>query len=245
VVSSTPPGPTEAEPNDRPEQATPVTPGTPMAGLLADTRDRDLYVVKVTEPGVLRVEVTPPLNLDVALAVVDDSGSVLWDVDTGLAREPEVLPFVGVRPPHVIFQVRAPRSASVSPVAPYQLKVSSPGPGSFEREPNGDLSAATPWGADVGQMAGTIHPKGDVDWFRVAVTADRVRLVARSSKLKLKLELFGADGNPRGSALPDSAGTARLEVPADASGELLLKVSEVSGKLASPLDPYQLVREKP
>jgi hypothetical protein len=243
VVSSVPPGATEAEPNDRADQATPVTPGTPIAGLLGDTHDRDLYSVKVTAPGVLRVEVIPPLSLDAALAVVGEAGKVLWEVDAGPAREPEVLPYVAVSPPRALFQVRAPKAASVSPVSPYQLRVTSLSEaGSVEREPNNDLSAATPWPAASEQMVGTIHPRGDVDWYRVAVVGDRLKLRAECPRLTLKLELFGADAAPKAAAQADAAGTARLDVPAEAGSELLLKVSEASGKLARP---YRLLREKP
>ena len=94
-------------------------------------------------------------------------------------------------------------------------------------------------------MLGTIHPRGDADWYRIAVAGDRLRLRAECSKLKLKLELFGADASPRATALADAAGTARLDVPVEAGAELLLKVSEASGKLASPREPYRLLREKP
>jgi hypothetical protein len=93
-------------------------------------------------------------------------------------------------------------------------------------------------------MLGTIHPRGDVDWYKLPAAGERLRLRGEGGKLKLKLELFGADASPRAAALADATGTAQLDLAVEAGAELLLRVSDTSSAARS-LEPYKLTREKP
>jgi eukaryotic-like serine/threonine-protein kinase len=57
----------EIEPNDWEAAATPVPPGTSMRGYLGDPDDKDWFVVTPATTGVLRVHVTAPDGVDIAL----------------------------------------------------------------------------------------------------------------------------------------------------------------------------------
>jgi serine/threonine-protein kinase len=57
----------EIEPNDWEEAATPVPPGTSMRGYLGDAEDKDWFVVVPATSGLLRVHVTAPDGVDIAL----------------------------------------------------------------------------------------------------------------------------------------------------------------------------------
>ncbi|MFZ5785302.1 MAG: hypothetical protein ACOY3Y_02565, partial [Acidobacteriota bacterium] len=139
VSSTVPPGPTEAEPNDTPATATPILPGTLLSGTLGDTADRDLYLVKASpqSSGPMRVTVTPPLGLDVAVAVVGEDGKPLLELDEGQPREPETIPALELRGGKALVQVRAPRRQSLNAVSPYRIRVDPLPAGRWEREPNG------------------------------------------------------------------------------------------------------------
>ncbi len=243
VASAVPPGLTEAEPNDKPAAATTVPLGSPIAGLLGDTHDRDLYAIKIEKAAVLRAQVTVPLNLDAALALVDETGATLWEVDAGGAREPEVLPAFLAKPPRVLLQVRAPKAGSVSSVAPYHLKVEALPEGGWEQEPNSSQAAATPWPAELAELRGFLHPKGDVDWYRVDAGGEKLTLQVEAPKLKLKLELLALDGSKLASATTDAAGKARLEAATAAGTAVLLKVEDAGAP--NPRESYRLMREKP
>jgi serine/threonine-protein kinase len=57
----------ELEPNDWEAAATPVAPGTSMRGYLGDEADKDWFVVTPATDGMLRVHVTAPDGVDIAL----------------------------------------------------------------------------------------------------------------------------------------------------------------------------------
>jgi serine/threonine-protein kinase len=57
----------EIEPNDWEAAATPVAPGTSVRGYLGDADDKDWFVVTPATDGVLRVHVTAPEGVDIAL----------------------------------------------------------------------------------------------------------------------------------------------------------------------------------
>jgi hypothetical protein len=57
----------EIEPNDWEAAATPVPPGTSMRGYLGDPEDKDWFAITPATNGVLRVHVTAPDGVDIAL----------------------------------------------------------------------------------------------------------------------------------------------------------------------------------
>lgn len=99
-------GETEVEPNDRVDQATTLADGQALGGLLADRQDSDSYRIPLTQTGTLRVELTPPPRLDLALALVDAGGQVIVVADRGGAGQAELLSEVPVAPPQALVQVR-------------------------------------------------------------------------------------------------------------------------------------------
>lgn len=239
VVTEVPSGPTEVEPNDKPAAATPLAADgrTAMAGLLADTSDLDLFSVKVSRPQVLRVEVVPPLGVDVSLALAGNDGEVVWEVDNGGAREREILPTVWVNPPRGLFRVRAPKRGDVSAVSSYHLRAQPVAGVGWEREPNGTPDTATPLG---GEIRGHVHPKRDVDYYRLqASPAQQGTLVVEAPpRIALKVELLHPQGGVAASGVADGRGgapkAARLALPA---GSQLLRV------VADPADQSESGKE--
>lgn len=77
----------EREPNDRPEQATPVEPGsTVMRGWLAPRGDIDVYRVVAPEGKTrLAVEVTPPSGIEAQVRLTDDAKAPLGPAE-GVGR---------------------------------------------------------------------------------------------------------------------------------------------------------------
>jgi hypothetical protein len=245
VLSSLPPGSTEAEPNDKPATANELTFGKAMAGILADAQDRDLYTIKVTKPTAVRILVAPPLTLDAALALVDDEGKVIWEVDDGGPREAELLPVLWIRPPHAMIQVWAPKRGNVSTIAPYHVSAEALAEGQWEHEPNNSVALATTWGADQTQVAGFIHPKKDVDLYRVTAKGDRLRFSTTPvPKIKLRLELLDAAGAAKAVSTSDAAGTIQLDAQVEAGTEYFLRVSDTSG-FSNSREEYRIKRETP
>lgn len=244
ALASVPAGPTEREPNHKPKLATLLPVGKPMVGLLADNLDHDLYVVNVAEPSMIRAEVTVPLDLDVALAVVGDDGKVIWEVNDGKRRKPEVIPALAVQPPAAYIRVRAPRRGAVSAVSPYRLKVKlTPEASNQEREPNNSRDAANPWPGPVASVRGYMHPTKDVDYYRWVAPGEQLKLVAQPPPgMKLKVELLNTAGTMVASSKQDAAfGKVRLTSPVKPDAVYYLRVSAPG--VTNPDRVYQLEME--
>jgi hypothetical protein len=244
VTSTVPPGPTEAEPNDTPATATPILPGTLLSGTLGDTADRDLYLVKASTPqssGPMRVTVTPPLGLDVAVALLGEDGKPLFELDEGQAREPETIAALELRGGKALIQVRAPRRQSLNAVSPYRIRIDPLPAGRWEREPNATTASATP--LEAGELRGFLHPKKDVDLFRLTGNG-KVKLTVSAPRLQPRLKLGEAGGGTLGSAAADSTGTAVLEAELASGKEYVLELSDAAGA-SNPRDPYLIKWEAP
>lgn len=243
VLSSVPSRATEAEPNDKPATADLLTAGTVVAAVMPDSQDHDLYRIKVSRPTVVSVEAVPPMGLDVALALVDDQGAVIWEVNEDGARHTERLPAVWIHPPAGLFRVRAPDRAKVDDVSPYHIKVVERGGTAWEREPNNKPPEATSWIQAENRIRGFLHPKEDVDIFKVTTGASGHLNLTFSGvdKVKPKLELLDLAG---ASVLTSaSAVTVGAPVTLDAqtgAGTYLLRVSATAG---NPHAAYELRRE--
>lgn len=133
---------TELEPNDRVDQATTLADGQPLGGLLADRQDVDSYRIPVAQAGTLRVELTPPALLDLALQLVDDAGHPIASSDGGGAGQGELLSELPVSPPQALVQVRLGAQARRGdPTARYRIRAllqpAGPALGEASAEPLG------------------------------------------------------------------------------------------------------------
>lgn len=249
VLTVVPTGAVELEPNDTPRQATPlaVDGHIAMAGIVADTTDRDLYAIRVARAQPVRVEAVPPLNVDLALALVVDDKTV-WEVDQGKAREKEVLPVVWIRPPFGLIQVRSPRQvgdSSVSAVTPYHIRVQPLGDGAWEQEPNNEPGSATPLAPGPNPTRGFLHPQEDVDYYRLAPATGRVLVVAQpSAAQQLKLELLLPQGGVAASAAGSTPG-AQVRLEGSAGVEYVLRVTGSASADQAYTLSYPITGENP
>jgi hypothetical protein len=222
-----------------------------VAGYIASPGDVDWFRLTATTPSVARVEIGCPERIDLKVAVHDAAGKELWRVDEGGRREPEVLVDLPVRGP-VFVRVSA-RPGDANADEPYRLTWKmEPDDGTWEREPNNSFAAATHWPAGVPLMRGYIHPRGDVDTFRVAAPPDRpakLRAVVRPlPRLNLVLGLLEA-AEPGAMLKPTSvAETKATNVDAErvleatlAPGKIYyLQIRDASGKASNPRDSYSV-----
>jgi hypothetical protein len=252
VLSSVPPMSTEAEPNDAPDSATELRTGTTLAGILADTRDHDLYRIAAGRAMHLKVTAVPPMGLDLALALVDDKGAVVVEADNGKDRTAEVLPAIWVPARGALLRVRAPRRRMVTAASSYHIKVEPVAPRpelDLEREPNDDFEQPTSWTGSR-PMTGYLHPKKDVDHFLVQAPGEQINITMTGvPKLSFKLELLQAGVQPGQSgsgAAPLAVGSstgpgqgASLTATTTPMGRYIVKISETASA-SDDLRTYQL-----
>ncbi len=181
--------PMEVEPNDRIEQATPITSGKPIRGRIlgvAGKADVDCFRITSTRPkGVLRAEVTGVPGVDLVLSVISLAPRrELARANNGGAGEGEVIPNVGVAAGDYVIRIGQPKGKKASSEETYTLTVTigDAAPGD-ELEPNDKRADAQE--IDVGTpVRGYFGRKYDVDWYRLKLpdsTADsslRVEMTA-------------------------------------------------------------------
>ncbi|MCA9665409.1 MAG: PPC domain-containing protein [Myxococcales bacterium] len=222
VSAVQPLGLTEIEPNDSVGKATSLSPGKAVAGILADLQDRDLY--SLAETGAVQVVVAPPLQVDVALALVDSAGKVQWEVNSAGAGQPEVLPVAFAAAPGRYIRVRAVKGSEGDATSPYRLVVRARGAGPWEREPNATKDEPTPWSGST-PMRGFIHPKGDVDVYAMTAGAETLSFSLEPDKTSgaespaLTLELLDSGGIVLSKAAASSAGATVQLAHAVTKGE--------------------------
>ncbi|PID38331.1 MAG: hypothetical protein CSA24_00900 [Deltaproteobacteria bacterium] len=237
-------GATEIEPNDRITRATALEVGQPQKGVLADTYDRDVFALKIAQPGLLRATVTPPLALDVAIAIIDGMGKVVKEVDDAGPGKPEVLTSYLVRPPVAYLRLRARKPRDVDPVGSYRLFAQVTAPGASEREPNSTLAQATPWIAGWAEVTGHLYPRNDVDTFVLPAEIPPNTTLALSppDEVKTKLEVL-VDGKVRSQTTAvDQRGQLTLQVDeADVNKRIVVRITAISGSNAAK--PYRLSRQ--
>ncbi len=244
VISAVPAGPTEREPNDAPAEATPLSGPEPVAGLLLDRRDRDLYLLQTQETRWVKVTARPPMGVDLELALLDSAGKATWTVNAAKVRLPEVMPALMVSPPGAVVQVRAVSLDMVSGQAPYVISVRTLSGGGMEAEPNdtpalaGDALSPARW-----PIRGYLHPGADQDHFRIQAASSRLRLVARAPDAAgLKLILQEVAGEELASVTADKGEEATLEADVTEGEAYLLQVLDPAGK-GQPDRPYTISQE--
>ncbi len=242
VHSVIPTRPTEAEPNDTSLQSTGLVPGNPIFGTLMDGKDRDIYAIKARRPTLVRIKVIPSLKLDVALALLGDDGAPTTIIDEGGVRAVEHLPTLWLRPPQALIQVWAPNNKGSSAAADYRLDVEVLADDGWEHEPNDLPQGASTWLLDQPAIKGHIHPKADVDHFRIRSASGAMQLsVSSPPGCLVEVELLDASGASLGSPqTPNPGGELQLFLP-PLHMEYILRVKGHTA-CADSASPYRIVR---
>jgi hypothetical protein len=250
----------EREPDDKALQAVPIEPSGTVSGHYWPTKnllsedseavEEDWYSVDVSREGLylLNVDVSEVRNVDPVLEVYDATGYKLKDLDAGGVGEGESLRSFGVRGPgKFVLRLRGKHKGAGSSEVPYDLMTELlPYQGRVEFEPNDQRSDATPVSLD--SIQGAIAPAGDADWYKVAVDS--------GAKTLLRFELSGLPGADLVLSLKDAVGNDLLVVDnmgkeqpevltgwGSTGGELVLAVTEKSGKKSDARQPYTLAKK--
>jgi hypothetical protein len=253
----------EFEPNDELAKATPLPPHGFKDGFLAPKGDRDYYVLRTEQPVLAHVQLSGVERVDLSLELVapkpDGKGEEsLLKANDGQVKEPEQLNSVRCHPACYFKVEGASRKVDGKWVRDYEnseqayrLSVSTvPDVGAEEQEPNNGADTATPLA--IGQpIRGTIHPRKDVDFYRLDLSSKLVRTPLQATVtgiLKVDLGLYlhrvGEEGELE---LVQTAERAKGEKPevirhSAEPGVYLLEVRDSSRRNeANFQDRYQLV----
>ncbi len=255
----------ELEPNDEIAKATPLPPNGFREGFISPKGDVDYYVLKTEQPVLVKFQLSGVERLDLVLSVVkpnaDGKGEqVLLRANDGAVKEPEILNNVycaGVCWVKVEGALRKVDGKLVrdyeNSEQPYRLTATVvPDDGSEEREPNNTPETATPITLNH-PMRGTIHPKKDVDYFRLDLSNKPVKTAIKASvtgvlKLHVGLYLHRMQEDGR-LALVQTADRAKGDAPeiihysAD-PGVYFLEVRDSKNRESNFQDSYQLTVEE-
>lgn len=156
-----------SEPNGNYPSSAPVALGTATPGTIFPNGDHDWFLVEITEPGTLVMDVTGvPAGLQMELRLYDQNLSQLLQVQAMHGGDP-IHTRRDLNVPG-LYRVRLfDRGDNDYATAPYTFTPSFI-PAEDSNEPNGLWRDATPL-ALRNQAHGLIHPGGDLDWFRFDV----------------------------------------------------------------------------
>jgi hypothetical protein len=255
----------ELEPNDEISKATPLPLNGFREGFISPKGDVDYYVLRADQPVLAKLQLSGVERLDLVLSVVkpseDGKGEqVLLRANDGGIKEPEILNNVyclGLCWVKVEGALRKVENKLVrdyeNTEQPYRLTVSTvPDNGSEEREPNNTPQTSTPIALNR-PMRGTVHPKKDVDYFRLDLTGRPVKTPIKASVtgvLKLHVGLYlhrlQEDGRP---TLVQTADRAKGDAPeiirySAEPGVYLLEVRDSKNRESNFQDSYQLTVEE-
>ncbi|HYR54511.1 MAG TPA: ABC transporter substrate-binding protein [Myxococcaceae bacterium] len=255
----------ELEPNDEISKATPLPPNGFREGFISPKGDVDYYVLRTEQPVLAKLQLSGVERLDLVLSVVkpteDGKGEqVLLRANDGAVKEPEILNSVYCPSVCWVKVEGALRKVDGKLVRdyenseqPYRLTATVvPDDGTEEREPNNTPATATPIALHR-PIRGTIHPKKDVDYFRLDLSGKPVKTSIKASVtgvLKLHIGLYLRrlleDGR---STLVQTADRAKGDAPeiirySAEPGIYLLEVRDSKNRESNFLDWYQLTVEE-
>jgi hypothetical protein len=236
--------PTEHEPNDRPAQATPIQPGTAVKGTISPRGDEDWYAVEVPSASLGRIRVTGVDGVDLVLSVHDESGKERIKVDENKVREGEEIVTVPLAPGKSLVRVAAAKKYQENPTQSYELTVElRPDDELEEREPN-DLGSNATEVKLGGKRRGYIHPKGDIDVYRLDLSAETASRKVRVDlqgipKVALRLAVLDATGKRVAETAAKAPEESIFVEPDLAPGMYFIEVQGVK-KLSNPRDRYEL-----
>ncbi len=256
----------EYEPNDDLMHATPLPRDGYREGFLSPKGDVDDYVLKTDEPLLAKVQLSGVERLDLMLSLVKppekpgEAETVLLKANDGAVKEPESMNNV-LCTGECYFRVEgAPKKVDgkwvkdyENPTTPYRLTISAvPDNGSEEREPNNTPETAMPiaFGRPV---RGTIHPKKDVDFYKLDLSARPVKTPLKATVtgiLKVDIGLYLHATNEEGKLeLVQTSDRAKGEAPevihyTAQPGVYYLEVRDAKNREANFQDSYQLTVEE-
>ncbi|MBS2029499.1 MAG: ABC transporter substrate-binding protein [Deltaproteobacteria bacterium] len=258
-------GEVELEPNDDAAHATSMAwegNTASIVGYLSPRADVDDYVLHSDKPVIARAEVSGVEHLDLELSVlgVPDGGkeTTLLTANDGELKEPEVLTNLAFGPGDLYLQVRgAARKGpdgkwtrdSENAKDPYRLTVTAaPDDGTKEHEPNNTPETATPLAPNQ-TLRGTIHPKKDVDFYRLDLTSLPVKTTIKASVtgiLKVDVALYLYRQKEDGTlAIVQTSDSAKGDAPesityAAEPGLYFLKVKDTKDRESNFVDSYAI-----
>lgn len=258
VLKQESPAGRESEPNDKPLEATPLTPGGLLRGHYfpsqnslsqeEDKSEQDWFRLQVDQPGVytLNLDLSEVPKIDPILEIYDSNSYKIKEISAGGPGLPIALRDFGVRGPvQYLLRLRS-RTQSGEAEIPYELLTELlPYEGSAEFEPNDQRPDATPLAPD--SITGRISPAGDSDWYRLTVASDTRQLLRAelTPPAGMDLTLTVADELGQTLILIDNMGREQPEVLTGlgvSSGTYHLIVSEKTKKSADGRRPYTLTR---
>ncbi len=255
----------ELEPNDELYKATPLPTSGYKEGFLSKG-DVDNFVLKTTEPVLVKVELSGVERMDLELSVIEppegdgQKETVLQRVNEGTIKEPERLNNVACGGTCYFRVQSAARKVENKWVRdyenadqPYRLSITTvPDNGSEEREPNNvpDRAMELTTGRAV---RGTVYPMKDTDFYRLDLSDRPVRTPLKATLLGilkvdvgLYLHRLGEDGKPTLVQTSDRAKGEQPEVIRYSAepGVYLLEVRDARNREANFQDAYQLTVEE-
>jgi hypothetical protein len=184
----------EIEPNGKPARATLLPAKKTLSGVMTDRRDRDVFAVAVSSPSLLELKVTPSWRLDVAVALVDEKGKPIYELDARGLGQVEVIPSVLVKPPRAYVCVRVKKASSADETGTYQIVGQITSAAAHEHEPNHKQELASVWNPGVAELTGHLYPAGDEDWFLMQASAAFSVTATAQAPIQLKLRLVNSEG---------------------------------------------------
>ncbi len=257
-------GDTELEPNDDPAHATPILSGQPKKGFLTPKGDLDYFVAHCDQPSLANLDLSGVDRVDTVLSVVEppaegtEKEAVVLSANDGAVKEGETFVNVACQGDLVIKVEGAARKVDGKWVKdfenandPYKLSVTvRPDPGNEEREPDGTPATATPIELKR-PMRGHVHPKRDVDYFRLDLSNAQVKTPLKITatgllKVDVGLYLHRLDGDK--PVLVQTADKAKGDQPevlryAADPGVYLVEVRDAKNRESNYQDPYQVTVE--
>lgn len=251
----------EYEPNDEPAKATPIAADGFRDGFIAAKADVDYYVLRTPQPITVHAQLSGVERLDLTLSVIKPpekpggADQVLLKANDGAVKEPEVLNNVSCAG-ECYFKVEGTLKKVNGKWArdyenadqTYRLTLSTvPDDGSQEREPNDTPANATPI-AFGKPIRGTIHPKKDVDLYKLDLTARQVKTPLKATVtgiLKVDVGLYlwklGEDGKELVQTSEKAKGDQPETIRYSADpGTYLLEVRDQKNRESNFQDSYQL-----
>jgi len=202
--------PDAGEPNGNYADATPLPLETPVQGAVFPKGDHDWFVLEITEPGTLTLDVAnAPANIEPGLKLYDQNGNLIGSHQTMHDGEP-VRYVANLKSPG-FYRVEVFDGGDDEYATTLYTIEASFVPDNDTNEPNDLFRDATELSAS-NQTAGMILPAGDVDWFKFHTVAPKTVYiqVARTEGILPHVELYNDSKGRLASVTAQNVGDSLL-----------------------------------